>query len=78
VALCGTYVSPELAAELAFETMPSSVIVALDPGAEKAAARARETLAAHFDAPVQVVYIPQDIKDMADVQGFLRKIKGTQ
>lgn len=69
IALCGTYMSPSLAVELSKqEAYTSGFMVALDPGAEDAARRVFNTLAAHTMLPVQLRFIACDAKDMTAAQ----------
>lgn len=69
IALCGTYLSPGLAVELlAQEAYTSGFVVALDPGAEDAARRVRNTLAAHVMVPVHTRFLTCDVKDMSLAQ----------
>ena len=68
IALCGTYLSKRLAVELlAQEAYTSAFVVALDPGAEDAAMRVKNTLQGVVTIPVHTMYNACDIKDMSKV-----------
>lgn len=63
VALLGTYLHDDVRDDITrFPT--SGYIVALDPGAEKAAALVKSRLSCYTTRPVHVLYIQKDIKDM--------------
>lgn len=68
IALCGTYLSKGLAVELlAQEAYTNAFVVALDPGAEDAAMRVKNTLQGVVTVPVHIMYNACDIKDMRKV-----------
>jgi hypothetical protein len=76
LALMGTYLHPGTATMIADwlsrQILAMNVIVALDPGAEEQASRVQRTLQGYTMAPVGVLYLRDDLKNMS--VGNVRKI----
>jgi len=63
IALLGTYLSKELAEEIAAYDF-QAIQVALDPGAEEASSKAAARLRAYVACPVYQIFLPEDLKDL--------------
>ena len=63
VALLGTYLAHDVR-DAVTSMMTKGFIVALDPGAEAAAALVKERLVCYTARPVHVLYMPKDFKNM--------------
>jgi len=69
LALLGTYLSPQLADEIAeyqhLTAYSAPICIALDPGAESAAYKAMTTLRGAVNSDVSVMHLTMDLKNMA-------------